>query len=122
MDFANEERRIPVSMVSGAVYASIQLDPDTILLQWLREDLLSLTIKHSAKGVLLDVSGITILDGESFVQIVNTTQMLKLIGAKTIVVGLRPGIIAGLCALNVALNAIQGANSVTQALELLNGR
>ena len=111
-----------MSLVSGAVYASIQLDPDSMLFQWLREDLLSLTIKHSAKGVLLDVSGITILDGESFVQIVNTTQMLKLIGAKTIVVGLRPGIIAGLCALNVALNAIQGANSVTQALELLNGR
>ena len=122
MDFANEERRIPVSMVSGAVYASIQLDPDTILLQWLREDLLNLTIKYSARGVLLDVSGITILDGESFVQIVNTTHMLKLIGAKTIVVGLRPGIIAGLCALNVALNAIQGANSVAQALELLDGR
>ncbi|QZA82409.1 hypothetical protein [Deefgea piscis] len=122
MDFANEERRIPVSMVSGAVYASIQLDPDTILLQWLREDLLNLTIKHSAKGVLLDVSGITILDGESFIQIVNTTHMLKLIGAKTVVVGLRPGIIAGLCALNVALNAIDGANSVAQALELLDGR
>ena len=122
MDFANHERRIPVSLVSGAVYASIQLDPEKQIMQWLREDLLELTLKNRASGVVLDVSGITMLDGDAFHHLVDTTRMLQLVGATTIVVGLRPGIVAGLCELNVDLCALHGSSNVTQALEMLHGR
>jgi len=115
---ATEETRIPVSMMGKVVFASLQVDPHPPLLTWLREDLSRMVVQHRAARVLLDLSGTVSLDDYEFQHLVTTARALKLLGARTVLVGMRPGLVAALAALDVDLGALPGARDVEQGLSL----
>lgn len=113
-----EETRVPVSMIGKVVFASLQIDPHPQLLAWLREDLARRVVQSRATRVLLDLSGLVTLDEHEYAHLVDTARMLKLLGAGTVLVGIRPGIVAALAALDADLSALPGACDVEQGLAL----
>ena len=58
------------------------------------------------------------MDEQEYDDLVATARMLKLLGAGTVLVGLRPGMVAALAALDVDLAALPGARDVEQGLAL----
>jgi rsbT antagonist protein RsbS len=117
MDSQQDERRIPISMVNGAIFASLQVTPVPQLMAWLREDLLNMAKQHRSRLALLDLSGIVSMDEQEYTDIIDTAKMLKLMGVQTILVGMRPGIIAGLSAIGADLTVLPGVCDLEQALE-----
>lgn len=113
-----DETRIPVSMIGKVVFASLQVALRPQFLTWLREDLSRLVVERRATRVLLDVSGIVSLDEQDYEHLVATARMLQLLGAGTVLVGMRPGIVAALAALDADLSALPGAMDVEQGLAL----
>lgn len=113
-----EETRVPVSMIGKVVFASLQIEPRRQILAWLREDLSSKVVQSRATRVLLDLSGLISLDEQEYDYLVATARILKLLGAGTVLVGLRPGMVAALAALDVDLAALPGARDVEQGLAL----
>lgn len=114
----SEDARIPVSMIGKVVFASLQIDPHPPLLRWLREDLSQMVVRHRATRVLIDLTGMATMDDFEYRHLVTTARTLKLLGARTVLVGMRPGVVAALAALNVDLDAVPGAIDVEQGLAL----
>lgn len=113
-----EETRVPVSMIGKVVFASLQIEPRRQILAWLREDLSRMVVQNRAPRVLLDLSGLVSMDEQEYDNLVATARILKLLGAGTVLVGLRPGMVAALAALDVDLAALPGARDVEQGLAL----
>ena len=57
------------------------------------------------------------MDRVEFENVVDTAKMLKLMGVKTCLVGMRPGIISGLSAVGADMTALHGVCNLEQALE-----
>lgn len=113
-----EETRVPVSMIGKVVFASLQIDPQPQILAWLREDLSRMVVQRRATRVLLDLSGLVALDEHEYGHLVATARILKLLGAGTVLVGMRPGMVAALAALDADLSALPGARDVEQGLDM----
>lgn len=113
-----DETRVPVSMIGKVVFASLQIEPRRQILAWLREDLSRMVVQSRATRVLLDLSGLVSLDEQEYEDLIATARILKLLGAGTVLVGLRPGMVAALAALDVDLAALPGARDVEQGLAL----
>ncbi|WP_422997154.1 STAS domain-containing protein [Undibacterium sp. Ji67W] len=117
MELQSEEQRIPISMMHGAIFASLQVALMPHLMRKLREDLLEMARQHRCSRALLDISGIETMDKGEFDGLIETAKMLRLMGVKTIVVGMRPGIISGLSAVGADMTALPGVCNLEQALE-----
>ena len=113
-----EETPVPVSMIGKVVFASLQVEARPQTMAWLRDDLSRMVVQSRASRVLLDVSGLVGLDELEYGQLVHTARILRLLGADTVLVGMRPGMVAALAALDVDLGAVRGARDVEQGLAL----
>lgn len=98
---ANDAARVPLTVSRGCIVASIQRDLRGEVLQQFRDDLLERLQSSGANGVILDLSGLSIMDADDFDGIRRTLDMAALMGARAMVVGLRPGVVSALVALGV---------------------
>jgi len=98
---ANDATHIPLTVSRGCIVASIQRDLRGAVLQHFRDDLLERLQTSGANGVIIDLSGLSIIDADDFDGIRRTLDMAALMGARTVVVGLRPGVVSALVELDV---------------------
>ncbi len=98
---ANDAARVPLTVSRGCIVASIQRDLRGEVLQQFRDDLLERLQSSGANGVILDLSGLSIMDADDFDGIRRTLDMAALMGARAMVVGLRPGVVSALVELGV---------------------
>ena len=73
-------QRVPLQVARGCVVASIQIDLTPEVLQQFRMDLLERVQESRANGVILDVSGIDILDLDDFNALRKTMEMAEIMG------------------------------------------
>ncbi|MEN9659447.1 MAG: hypothetical protein RL571_2912 [Pseudomonadota bacterium] len=120
MDERESGEGVAISVVEDALLACVQSDlrPSTMIA--LQSKLLQQVTKVAAKGVMVDLSEVDALDVDGFASLVDLTQMLKIMGAKTVFIGFRPGVVAGLVALDSDLSALRGCQTIRQALDLLH--
>jgi rsbT antagonist protein RsbS len=97
----DDTTRIPLTVSRGCVVASIQRDLRGALLQQFRSDLLHILQDSGVSGVIIDLSGVRIMDAEDFDEIRRTLDMATLMGARSVLVGLRPGVVSALVQLDV---------------------
>ncbi len=97
----NAVARIPLTVSRGCIVASIQRDLRGTILRQFRHDLLERLQICGASGVIIDLSGVSIMDADDFDGIRRTLDMAALMGARTVVVGLRPGVVSALVELGV---------------------
>ncbi len=114
-------QRIPLQIVRGCVVASIQIDLTPQVLRQFRVELLERVQESSATGVILDVSGIDILDLDDFDALRKTMVMAEIMGALPILSGLKPGVVSALIDLGVEPAGLNAALSLDDAFRLLDG-
>ncbi len=112
-------QRIPLQLSQNSIVASIQVDLSDELLRLFREDLLNLLQASEAEGIILDFSGVEIIDAEDWAAIRGTMTMANLMGTRSIVAGLRPGVVSALVELEVDVEDIDAALNLDEALKLM---
>lgn len=116
---AGDDSRIPLQLSQGCVVASIQVDLDEDVLLRFREDLLNLVHGSRARGVILDLSGVDVMDTEDFQALRTTIEMAQLIGAKSVLSGMRAGVVSALIDLNTDTDGIEATLDLDHAFDLL---
>ena len=114
-------QRIPLQVTRGCVVASIQIDLDPEVLRQFRIDLLECVQKSRANGVILDVSGIDILDLDDFNGLRSTMEMAAVLGARSILSGLNPGMVSALIDLGADPEGVNAVLNLDDAFRLLDG-
>lgn len=99
--------------------ASIQGDLNEERVADLREDLLALLHRTSSRGVILDVAGVEILDLADFDALRKTLDMAKLLGARCLVAGLRPGVVSSLIDLAADVRSIDAVLDLDDAFRVM---
>ena len=118
---ASNVQRIPLQVARGCVVASIQIDLTHEVLQQFRKDLLERVQESGANGVILDVSGIDILDLDDFNELRRTMEMAEIMGARPILSGLKPGVVSALIDLGADPEGLNAVLNLDDAFRLLDG-
>lgn len=111
--------RIPILRMGDTLLVSIQVDINDRLATVLQDDLMGEITRTGAAGVLIDISGLELVD--SFMgRILGTiASMARVLGADTVVVGMRPMVAITLVELGLSLPGVRTAMDVAQAMEML---
>ena len=111
--------RIPILKIGDLLLVSIQVDMHDRLALALQDDLAERIVRHSARGVLIDISALEIVD--SFIGRVlgNIAGVSRVLDAETVVVGMQPAVAITLVELGLSLPGIRTALNVERGMELL---
>ncbi len=112
--------RIPLQLSQSYLIASIQIELTEEVLQQFRKDLLERLHISRARGVILDLSGVEIMDLEDFEALQRILSMAAIMGVETILTGLQPGVVSALVDLNADIDSINAALDLDDALQLMN--
>jgi rsbT antagonist protein RsbS len=111
--------RIPLQLAQQCVVASIQVDLDDRVLAAFRAELLEFLRRSGARGVILDLSGAAVMDREEFGALRDTMRMALLMGATTIVSGMRPGVVSALIDLEADTDGVLATATLDDAFDLM---
>ena len=110
---------IAMQVSRDIVVASIQVDLDENVLARFRDDLLHRIHETGSRGVILDVSGLETLDSDEFAALRRIITMSTIMGAESVLVGLRPGVVSALIEAGADVNGLQAASNMDAAFALL---
>ena len=110
---------IPILRIGDCLLVSIQLDLDDTLAMTLQDDLMSRITQTGAKGVLIDISALEIVDSFIGRMIANISGMARILDASTVVVGMRPAVAITLVELGLTLPGVRTALDVERGMELV---
>lgn len=113
---------VPIVRLGDALIATVQeelYDRDALRLQ---EDLGALLERTGARGVLLDLSVVQTVDSFLASVIGNVAAMARLMGAETVVAGIRPAVAVTLVELGLELRGVQTVLDAEKGLVLLRRR
>jgi len=99
---------------------SIQVDMHDQLAMTLQDDLTSRVVQTGAKGVLIDISSLEIVDSFIGRMLGNISEMTRVLDAETVVVGMQPAVAITLVELGLSLPGIRTALNVERGMSLLN--
>jgi rsbT antagonist protein RsbS len=111
--------RIPVLKLGDLLLVSIQVDMHDRLALSLQDDLTDLVVRHHAKGVLVDISALDMVDSFIGRMLGNIAAMTRALGAETIVVGMRPAVAITLVELGLDLHGVRTALTPEAGMQLL---
>lgn len=101
---------------------TIQVDMYDRLALNLENDLVHMVQKNESKGVLIDISAVTIVDSFMGRIIGNIATMSKILDAETVVVGMQPAVAITLVELGLPLTGVNTALNVEKGMALLHER
>jgi rsbT antagonist protein RsbS len=112
--------RIPLQISRDCVVASIQVDLSDAVLRRFRTELLELIQTSGARGVILDVSGIEVMDYEDFEALRRTMAMARLMGAPSVLAGLQAGVVSSLVELGAETEDIVAVMDLDDAFRIMD--
>ena len=114
--------RIPILRMGEFLLVTIQVDMHDQLAMQLQDDLTAAIERHAAKGVLIDISALEMVDSFIGRMIADVSGMGRILGAETIVVGMQPAVAITLVELGLALPGVSTALNVERGMEVLRAR
>jgi rsbT antagonist protein RsbS len=99
---------------------TIQIDLYDRLATTLESDLVQMVNKTGARGVLIDISALSIVDSFMGRILGNIGSMSKIMDAETVVVGMQPAVAITLIELGLELKGVHTALNVEKGMELLS--
>jgi rsbT antagonist protein RsbS len=112
--------QIPILKVGRCLLVSIQIDMHDKLALALQDDLTQRLVETRARGVLIDISALDLVDSFIGRMLSNIAAMARVLDAQTVVVGMRPQVAITLVELGLTLTGIQTALDVDRGLALIN--
>ncbi len=110
---------IPILKMGPFLLVSIQIDMHDQLAMALQDDLTNAIVKHRARGVLIDISSLEIVDSFIGRMLNHIAAMSRVLDAETVVVGMQPAVAITLVELGLALPNIRTALNVEKGMALL---
>ena len=114
--------RIPILKMGHFLLVTIQVDLYDRLALSLENDLINMVNQVDAKGVLIDISAVSIVDSFMGRILGNIASMTKIMDAETVVVGMQPAVAITLVELGLTLSGVHTALNVEKGMELLQKR
>jgi rsbT antagonist protein RsbS len=111
--------RIPILKMGPVLLVSIQVDMHDQLALTLQDDLTDRIVKTHARGVLIDISSLEVVDSFIGRMLGNIAAMSRVLDAETVVVGMRPAVAITLVELGMSLSGVRTALNVERAMEML---
>jgi rsbT antagonist protein RsbS len=110
---------IPILRMGEFLLVSIQVDMHDRLAMALQDDLTNRISVTSARGVLIDISSLEIVDSFIGRMIANIAGMARILDAETVLVGMQPAVAITLVELGLSLSGVRTALNVDKGMELL---
>src|SRR5262249_49498326 len=111
----------PILKIGNALLVTIQVDMHDRLATQLLDDLSSKIVQHRARGVLIDISALEIVDSFIGRMLANIASVSRLLDADTVVVGMRPEVAITLVELGLGLPGVKTALNAERGLALIGG-
>lgn len=111
--------RIPILRMGDVLLVTIQVDMYDRLAMTLQDDLTTKIAETQARGVLIDISALDIVDSFIGRVLSNISQMAAVLDATTVVVGMQPAVAITLVELGLSLEGVKTALNVERGMELL---
>ena len=111
--------RIPILKMGPYLLVTIQVDMHDRVAMTLQDELTQQIVKNHARGVLLDISSVDVVDSFIGRMIGNIAAMSHVLDAETVVVGMRPSVAITLVELGMALPGVRTALNVDAGMALL---
>jgi rsbT antagonist protein RsbS len=111
--------KIPILKLGSFLLVTIQVDLYDGLALSLETDLINMVNKTEAKGVLIDISAVSIVDSFMGRILGNIAQMSKILDAETVIVGMQPAVAITLVELGLTLQGVHTALDVDKGMQLL---
>lgn len=114
--------RIPILKLGSALLVTIQVDMHDRLATALQEDLTEKIVATHAKGVLIDISALEIVDSFIGRMLDHIAAISRMLDAETVVVGMRPAVAITLVELGLSLTGVRTALDVERGMEMIRRR
>ncbi len=111
--------RIPILQMGKVLLITIQIDLHDQTALTLQDELLAKIAKTGARGVLIDISALDMVDSYIGRMIANISVMAGLLNARTVLVGMRPAVAITLVELGLSLAGVKTALNVERGMEML---
>ncbi len=111
--------RIPILKLNGFLLVTIQVELHDELALTLQDDLTQMLSKTRARGVLIDISALEIVDSFIGRTLAHIASIARIMDAVTVLVGMRPAVAITLVELGMSLKGIRTALNVDKGMKLL---
>lgn len=113
---------IPILRVGSTLLATVHIELRDDVANAFQADTLSAIEKSGASGLVIDISGLETVDSYVARILAETARMAKLMGTRTVLVGMRPEVAATLVQMGYAMDGVQTALNLEDGLALLGQR
>jgi rsbT antagonist protein RsbS len=113
---------VPILRVAGILLVSIQVDLGDTVAEALQEDILQAISRTASTGLIIDVTGLEVVDSFVARVLVDTARMARLMGTETVLVGLRAEVAATLVRMGFDVSDVRAALDIDSGLVLLGCR
>ena len=114
--------RIPILKMGDFLLVTIQVDMHDQLAMTRQDDLSERINKTSARGVLIDISALDMVDSFIGRMIGTISGLSKIMDAETVLVGMQPAVAITLVELGLTLPGVSTALNVERGMKLLQER
>jgi len=109
---------IPILKLGSTLLATIQIELHDTVVDSFQNDVLEEIERTGSNGLIIDISALETVDSYVARMLANTGKMAQLMGAETVIVGMRPAVAATLVRMGYFMEGIKTALSLEEGLEL----
>jgi len=113
--------RIPILKMGPFLLVTIQVDMHDRLAETLQKDLSERVVKDGARGVLIDISSLEVVDSFIGRMLARIASISRILDAETVVVGMQPAVAITLVELGMSLEGVKTALNIEKGMEILQG-
>jgi rsbT antagonist protein RsbS len=114
--------QVPIVKIGQTLFVSIQIELEDESVLRLQEDLADQLVSTGARGVIIDITAVEIVDSFIGRMLTMIGSISRLFGAETVIVGMRPAVAITLTELGLSLKGVRTALNAEKGLEILNGK
>jgi rsbT antagonist protein RsbS len=119
MNYSVESTKISMHETQGCLVVLIQEELSKEAAQRIQKNLLKQVHAKNIKGVVIDLSGVKIIDSTLWEVFSKTAKMIKMLGFPSVITGLGPGVVASIIDLNLDFSDITTSMNLEGGLEIL---